>query len=274
MQIRNSKPKTPGTRFSGSIPTPGFKRQPESALITILSKHSGRNNQGRVTTRHQGGREKRFLRLIDWRRDLRDLPGVVVAFEYDPNRTANLALIYYPNGEKRYILAPEGLIVGDVVTAGSEVDPKPGNALPLSKIPVGIPVHNLELTPGKGGQLLRSAGTIATIQGFENGFALVKFPSGEVRRLKEVCYATVGQVGNIEWKNMKFGKAGRKRHRGIRPTVRGTAQDPRSHPHGGGEGRSGEGMPPKTPWGKPARGKKTRSKTKYSNRMVVQRKSK
>lgn len=272
MELKIAKPTSPGQRFSGTIPTPMFKREPESRLKTILKKHSGRS-KGRVTTRHQGGREKRFLRTIDWRRSLRDTPGVVMAFEYDPNRSSNLALVYYPNGTKSYILAPEGLKVGETVLAGENIDPRPGNALPLTKIPVGIPIHNVEITAGKGGQLLRSAGTVATIQGFESGYAIIKFPSGEVRRVSETCYATVGQVGNIEWKNLKFGKAGRKRHRGIRPSVRGTAQDPRSHPHGGGEGRSGEGMPPKTPWGKPARGYKTRIKTKYSNKLIISRKN-
>jgi large subunit ribosomal protein L2 len=266
------KPTTPGARFSGRLDTTGFKREPESRLIKISAKSAGRNNKGRVTTRHQGGRQKRYLREIDWKRDLRDMPGVVVAFEYDPNRSANLALVYYPNGEKRYIIAPDQLKVGETVVAGMSADPRPGNALPLSAIPIGTPIHNLEIIPGKGAQLLRSAGAMATIQGFEKEYALLKFPSGEVRRLKSDCYATVGQIGNVEWKNLKFGKAGRKRNRGIRPTVRGTAQNPRSHPHGGGEARSGEGMPPKTPWGKPARGKKTRVKTKYSNSMIIQRK--
>ena len=240
MSLRLIKPVTPGVRFSGILTTHGFKREPEKQLITILPKRSGRNNTGRVTVRHQGGRSKRFLRAIDWKRDLREIPGIVTSFEYDPNRTANLVLVNYANGQKRYILMPEGLKLGETVVAGPTADPKPGNALPLSAVPVGMPIHCLELTPGKGAQLLRSAGCLATIQGFEGKMALVKFPSGEVRRIVSSAYATIGQVGNIEWKNIRFGKAGRKRNMGIRPTVRGTAQNPRSHPHGGGEGRSGE----------------------------------
>lgn len=272
MTLRLYRPITPGVRFSGRLERVDFKKDPEGRLVTILPKKSGRNNQGRVTMRHQGAREKRFLREIDWRRDLRGVPGTVVAFEYDPNRSANLALIHYANGEKRYILAPEGMTVGETIVAGPDVDLRVGNALPLKAIPIGMQIHSVEVTPNKGGQLLRAAGSYATVQGFESGVALIKLPSGETRRVREECYATVGQLGNVEWKNVKFGKAGRKRHMGIRPTVRGTAQDPRSHPHGGGEGRSGEGMPPKTPWGKPARGKKTRDKNRYSNKMVISRK--
>lgn len=271
MTLRLLKPVTPGSRFGGVMTTVGFKKEPEKRLVRILPKRSGRNNSGKVTVRHQGGREKRFLRIIDWKRNIREISGVVMSFEYDPNRSSNLALIKYADGQRRYILAPEELKLGEIVAAGPLADPKPGNALPLLAIPVGMPIHCLELTPSKGAQLLRSAGSSATIQGFEGKVALVKFPSGEVRRVNGSCYATVGQVGNIEWKNLLFGKAGRKRHLGIRPTVRGTAQDPRSHPHGGGEGRSGEGMPPKTPWGKPAHGKRTRKKTRYSNRSIIER---
>jgi large subunit ribosomal protein L2 len=271
MAVVYAKPLTAGSRYQGRLVRVGYKPEPERRLLSVLPKNSGRNNQGRVTTRHQGGRRKRFLRQIDWQRDLRHLPGIVVALEYDPNRTADLALIQYPNGQRRYILAPEGLNPGETITAGAEADIRPGNALPLANIPVGIPIHALEIIPGKGAQMFRSAGTSAAIQGFEKEYALVKLSSGEVRRVPKLCLATVGQVGNPDWKNVKFGKAGRKRRRGIRPTVRGTAQNPRSHPHGGGEGRSGEGMPPKTPWGKPARGKKTRSKTKYSNKYIVER---
>jgi large subunit ribosomal protein L2 len=241
-------------------------------LKIILKKHSGRNFQGKVTVRHQGGRHKRFYRLVDYLRDKRDIVGVVSAIEFDPNRTANLALIIYPDGDKRYILAPIGLQVGDRVTAGKKADIKIGNALPLNKITVGTQVHNVELVPGKGGQIIRSAGTAATITTREDLYVILKMPSGEIRKVPKDCYATVGQLSRPEWKTIQYGKAGRKIHLGIRPTVRGVAQNPDSHPHGGGEGRSGIGMPgPKTPWGKPALGKRTRKKVKYSDSLIIQR---
>jgi large subunit ribosomal protein L2 len=244
-------------------------------LKKILAKKSGRNSSGKVTIRHQGGRHKRYLREIDFKRDKREIPAKVVAIEYDPNRGTNIALLFYVDGEKRYILAPEGLKVGDEVQAGEKVDIKPGNALPLKKMPLGTVVHNLELKPGKGGQIVRGAGTGAILMSKEKKYFLVKLPSGEQRKIELTCYATVGQLGNIDRKNMVLGKAGRKRHLGIRPTVRGVAQHPKSHPHGGGEGRSGIGMPsPKSPWGKRTLGVKTRSKKKYSDKLIMQRRNK
>jgi len=247
------------------------KKKREKSLSSILSKKSGRNSTGKVTVRHQGAREKRFLREIDWKREKNDIPATVVAIEYDPNRTSNIALLQYRDGERRYILAPEGLSVGGVVMSGEAAPLTAGNSLPLVNIPVGTPIHGIEIFPGKGAQMVRTAGAAATIMGFEEAFALVKLPSGEIRRFRMNCKATIGQLGNTEWKNINFGKAGRKRHMGIRPTVRGTAQNPRSHPHGGGEGRSGEGMHSKTPWGKSARGTRTRNKMKYSQNLIVQR---
>ena len=241
-------------------------------LKRILPKKSSRDAAGHVSVRHQGGRHKRFLRRIDFKRDKLDLPGKVMAFEYDPNRTADIALLTYPDGEKRYILAPQGLKVGDQVVAGPEVEIKVGNTLPLKRIPVGTPIHNVELTPGKGGQIARGAGTAALIQSKEGGLATVKLPSGEIRTLSENCLATLGQLGNLDWKNEVFGKAGRKRLMGIRPTVRGVAQHPDSHPHGGGEGRSGIGLKsPKSPWGKKTLGKKTRQPGRYSDKLIIKR---
>ncbi len=249
-------------------------QKPHKPLSSILSKHSGRNNFGRVTTRHQGGRQKRYLREIDFRRDKREMPAQVVSVEYDPNRTADIALLRYQDGQLRYILAPEGLKVNQTIMASESAPLVSGNSLPLKAIPVGTPIHNLEIMPGKGAQLVRGAGTAAFIMGFEDAWALVKLPSGEVRRMLPTAFATIGQIGNPDWKNINIGKAGRSRLMGIRPTVRGTAQNPHSHPHGGGEGRSGEGMHPKTPWGKSARGTRTRNKLKHSNRLVVTRRSK
>jgi len=241
-------------------------------LKRILPKKSGRDAAGHVSVRHQGGRHKRFLRRIDFKRDKLDLPGKVMAFEYDPNRTADIALLTYPDGEKCYILAPQGLKVGDQVVAGPEVEIKVGNTLPLKRIPVGTPIHNVELTPGKGGQIARGAGTAALIQSQEGGLVTVKLPSGEIRTLSENCLATLGQLGNLDWKNEVFGKAGRKRLMGIRPTVRGVAQHPDSHPHGGGEGRSGIGLKsPKSPWGKKTLGKKTRQPGRYSDKLIIKR---
>lgn len=239
-------------------------------LKKILKKNSGRNNSGKVTVRHQGGRQKRYMRLIDTKRD-KTLSGVVVAIEYDPNRTCDIALIQYTDGEKRYILSPEGLKVGDTVIAGKHVEIKVGNAMPMSDIPVGTFIHNVELTPGKGGQLAKSAGVSATLAAKEGTYAHLKMPSGEVRKVPVAGFATIGQVGRINWKNEVIGKAGRSRHMGIRPTVRGVAQNPRSHPHGGGEGRSGIGLKrPKTYAGRTAVGK-TRTPKKYSNKYIVTR---
>jgi len=239
-------------------------------LLTIKKKHSGRGSSGQVVVRHQGGQHKRYIRLIDFKRDKRDISGKVIAVEYDPNRTCDIALIQYVDGAKRYILAPEGMKVNDIITAGEGSDIKIGNAMPLAQMPLGTIVHNVELTPGRGGQMARGAGTGAIVTAREAGFAHLKLPSGEMRRVSEKGYATVGQVGNIEWKNEEVGKAGRNRNRGIRPTVRGTAQNPRSHPHGGGEGRSGIGLKsPKTYAGRKAVGK-TRRPNKYSNKYILQ----
>jgi large subunit ribosomal protein L2 len=242
-------------------------------LFSILPKNSGRDVQGHVAMRHQGGRHKRMYREIDWLRTKDGMVGTVIAVEYDPNRTADVALIGYADGEKRYIIAPVGLKAGDNVVSGKEVDIKIGNTMPLAAIPIGTLVHNIEIQPGRGAQMIRSAGSFATVLAKDGDSIQIKLPSGEVRIFKSMCRATVGQISNVEWKNEIIGSAGRARHMGIRPTVRGVAQNPRSHPHGGGEGRSGIGMPsPKSPWGKPTLGKKTRKHKKYSNRFILSRK--
>lgn len=242
------------------------------SLITILPKNSGRDMFGHISTRHQGGRHKRYYRTVDWRRDKDGVGGVVTAIEYDPNRSANIALIHYQDGEKRYILAPVGLTVGSKIYSGTDVEAKAGNALPLRNIPVGTFIHNLEIKPGRGAQMVRSAGIAAVVLSKDGNVVQVKLPSGEVRAFPGDARATVGQVGNGEWKNRVIGKAGRSRNMGIRPTVRGVAQNPRSHPHGGGEGRSGIGMKsPKSPWGKRTLGKKTRKLRKYSDRYILER---
>lgn len=243
-------------------------------LKRILPKKSGRDSQGKISVRHIGGRQKRFLREIDFARRERDLAGKVQSVEYDPNRSARVALVVYPNGQRTYILAPLGLEVGMKVVAGEDAPINVGNALPLGKIPIGTQVHNLELRPGKGGQLVRGAGAAATVQGKKNGMVIVKLPSGEIRRFDARSYSTIGQIGRIEHKFQELGKAGRARLMGIRPTVRGVAMHPGAHPHGGGEGRSGEGMHPKTPWGKPARGFRTRKRVKYSDKFIVERRKK
>jgi len=238
-------------------------------LRSINPKSSGRNFSGKITVRHQGGREKRFLRQIDWKRNL-NLPAKVAAIEYDPNRTADIALLVYGNGVKTYILAPQGLKVTDVIVSSEAAEIKTGNCLPLKNIPIGIQIHNLEITPGKGAQMVRSAGNYATVQSKEGDLVTVKLPSGETRVFKGECKATIGSLTNEHHKEEILGKAGRKRHMGIRPTVRGVAQDPRSHPHGGGEGRSGIGMKsPKSPWGKRTLGKRTRDRKKYSNKSII-----
>lgn len=243
-------------------------------LKYILPKTGGRDRTGQVAVRHIGGRHKRFLRIIDFRRDKKDIKGRIVALEYDPNRTVDIALVQYIDGEKRYILKPQELKLNDEVIASEDAEIKPGNTLPLEKMPIGTIIHNLELSPGKGGQIVRSAGSSASILAREDGFTHVKLPSGEVRKVRSVCFATVGQLANVEWKNVKLGKAGRSRHMGIRPQVRGVAMDPRSHPHGGGEGRSGIGMStPKTYYGRPAVGK-TRKKGKYSDKYIISRRKK
>jgi large subunit ribosomal protein L2 len=243
-------------------------------LKFIKKKNSGRNSSGKVTVRHQGGQHKRFMRVIDFKRDKRDSEGKVVALEYDPNRSCNIALIHYPDGDKRYILAPNDLKLNDVIIAGEDVEIRVGNALPLSAMPIGTFVHNIEIIPGRGGQLARGSGTSATIAAKEGNFVHLKLPSGEIRKILAKSFATVGALGNADWKNKVYKKAGAKIHRGIRPTVRGVAQNPRSHPHGGGEGRSGIGMnTPKTYAGRPAVGK-TRRPKKYSNKHILQRRKK
>ena len=250
------------------------KDKPEKSLLSPLKKRAGRNNQGRITVRHRGGGAKRKLRIIDFKRDKLGIPGRVAAIEYDPNRSARIALIYYVDGEKRYILAPAELEVGDTVLSGSDAEIKPGNALPMGSIPTGTRIHNVELQQGKGGQLVRSAGSSAQLMVKEGEYVLIRMPSGEIRRIRGECMATIGQVGDADHSNISLGKAGRKRLMGWRPTVRGSAMSPRDHPHGGGEGRSPIGLPgPKTPWGKPALGYKTR-KPKASDRMIIKRRRK
>jgi large subunit ribosomal protein L2 len=250
------------------------KDKPEKSLLLPLKKKAGRNSQGRITVRHRGSGAKRRLRVIDFKRDKFGVPGRVAAIEYDPNRSAYIALIYYVDGEKCYIPAPLGLSVGSTVMSGSDSEIKPGNALPLKLIPTGTLIHNIELERGRGGQLVRSAGAAAQLMAKEGEYVLVRLPSGEVRRIRGDCLATIGQVGNADHQNIKLGKAGRKRWLGWRPTVRGSAMSPRDHPHGGGEGRSPVGMPgPKTPWGKPALGYKTR-KPKASDKMIIKRRRK
>ncbi len=272
MNLKTYKPITPGLRHRIDVISETSNKHPEKSLSKILMKHSGRNDTGRVTVRHQGGRQKRYWRIIDFKRQKLNIPGKIMSIEYDPNRSANIALVYYQDGEKNYILAPEGLKAGDTVIAGKDVNVKIGNALPLNNITVGLPIHNIELMPGKGGQIVRGAGTAAYIQSKEKGMAVVKLPSGEIRHILLESYATIGQVGNIQLKNRSLGKAGRKILMGIRPTVRGVAQNPHSHPHGGGEGRSGIGMPsPKSPWGKKTLGKRTRKVRRYSNKYIIKR---
>jgi large subunit ribosomal protein L2 len=248
--------------------------KPEKSLLAPLKHKSGRNNQGRITTRHRGGGHKRQYRIIDFKREKYGVPATVRTIEYDPNRTARIALLFYADGAKRYILAPDGLKVGDQVMSGPEAEIRTGNALPIYRIPLGTQIHNIELQAGKGGQLVRSAGVSAQLLAKEGDYAQVRLPSGEVRLISQNCMATIGQVGNMEHSNLNWGKAGRKRWLGIRPTVRGSAMDPNSHPHGGGEGRSPIGMAgPKTPWGKPALGAKTR-KNKRTDKFIVRRSGK
>jgi large subunit ribosomal protein L2 len=275
MAIKVYKPTSPGRRgMSVSAFDEITRTTPERSLLRPLREHAGRNNQGRVTVRHQGGGHKRMYRLIDFRRDKHGIPAKVSSIEYDPNRSARIALLTYADGEKRYIIAPVGLKVGQRLMSGAEAEVRVGNALPLRNIPLGTVVHNVELQPGRGGQMARSAGVGAQVLAKEGDYAQLRLPSGEVRRVQMVCLATIGQVGNADHANLNLGKAGRKRWLGIRPTVRGTAQDPNSHPHGGGEGRSPVGMPgPKTPWGKPAQGYKTR-KNKRTEQFIVRRRGK
>lgn len=275
MAVKKYKPVTPGQRgMTGYTFEEITKTEPERSLIVSITKKGGRNAYGRVTVRHQGGGSKRYVRLVDFKRDKREIPAKVAAIEYDPNRTARLALLNYADGEKRYILAPLGLKVGDTVISSPTAEIRPGNCLPISNIPVGTMVHNIEIKEGKGGQLVRSAGGAAQLLAKEGDFAQVRMPSGEVRLIRQKCYATVGQVGNLDHSNIKLGKAGRKRHLGVRPTVRGTAMSPRDHPHGGGEGRQPVGKPgPRSPWGKPTRGYKTRN-NKQTDKYIVRSRGK
>jgi large subunit ribosomal protein L2 len=275
MAVKVYKPKTPGTRHKTSYTFEEItKTKPERSLIVPLKKNAGRNMYGRVTVRHRGGGHKRYIRLVDFKREKFDIPAKVAAIEYDPNRTARLALLHYADGEKRYIVAPVGLMVGDTIISGQDVDIRPGNSLPLANIPVGTTIHNIELLPGNGGQMVRSAGTSAQLLAKEGKYAHVRLPSGEVRLVLQECRASIGQVGNVDHSNVKLGKAGRKRHMGWRPSLRGSAMTPRDHPHGGGEGRSPIGMPsPKSPWGKPTLGKKTRH-NKRTDKYIVRHRSK
>ncbi len=275
MPLKKYKPTSPGRRdMTGSTFEEITRARPHRSLLTGLRRRAGRNNSGRVTVRHRGGGHKRRYRLIDFKRNKLDIPARVESIEYDPNRSARIALLLYADGERRYIIAPLGLRVGDTVSNGTQAEIRLGNALPIRLIPVGSLVHNVELEPGRGGQLARAAGTSAQLLAKEGIYAQIRLPSGEVRMVHENCMATLGQVGNAEHGNIKLGKAGRKRWLGWRPTVRGTAMDPNSHPHGGGEGRSPIGMPgPKTPWGKPAMGRKTR-RNKRTDKFIVRRRGK
>ena len=276
MPVRVYKPMTNGLRGKSTLINDEItKTTPEKSLVVTLKKNGGRNNQGRITVRHQGGGAKRKYRIVDFRRDKDGVIGTVSSIEYDPNRTANIALINYDDGEKRYIIAPKGLKVGDKIESGEKADIKVGNNLPLANIPEGTLVHNIELKPGKGGQIVRSAGSSAQILGSEGKYVLIRLTSGEVRKVLGTCRATIGEVGNADHELVSLGKAGRKRHMGIRPTVRGSVMNPNDHPHGGGEGRAPIGRKgPVTPWGKPALGYKTRDTKKASNKLIVRRRKK
>lgn len=276
MSIKSFKPTTPSRRH---MTVSGFdgvdkKAKPERSLTTTLNKNSGRNSYGRITVRHRGGGNKRKYRIIDFKRDKMDAAGTVLRLEYDPNRSANIALVEYPDGEKRYILAPVGVAAGSQIISAENADIKPGNSLQIANIPVGTVIHNIELYPGRGGQLVRSAGTSAQLMAKDGEMAQVRLPSGEVRYVRMNCRATIGQVGNIDHENIHIGKAGRKRHMGIRPTVRGSVMNPNDHPHGGGEGKSPIGRPgPVTPWGKPTLGYKTRKKKNTTDKFIVRRRN-
>jgi large subunit ribosomal protein L2 len=275
MGIKKYNPYTPSRRhMTASTFEEITKKEPEKSLVVSLKKNSGRNNQGTITVRHRGGGAKIKYRMIDFKRNKDDIPATVTAIEYDPNRSANIALLQYADGEKKYILAPYKLKVGTKLMSGSNAEIKVGNALPLENIPVGTSIHNIELTPGKGGQIVRSAGNVAQLMAKEGKFATLRLPSGEMRLVPIQCRATIGQVGNIDHELITIGKAGRKRHMGIRPTVRGSVMNPNDHPHGGGEGKAPIGRSgPMTPWGKPALGLKTRKKSKYSNKYIIRSRS-
>ncbi len=275
MAIKAYKPTTASRRQMTVTDYSGLsKAAPEKSLLAPLKKHSGRNSYGRITVRHRGGGNRRKYRIIDFKRDKQGMNATVMTLEYDPNRSAFIALVQYEDGEKRYIIAPNGLAVGDVVRAGADSDIKPGNALAMTNIPVGTFIHNIELYPGKGAQLVRSAGNMAQLMGKEGGYALVRLPSGEMRRIPVNCMASIGQVSNIDHENVNAGKAGKTRHKGIRPTVRGSVMNPCDHPHGGGEGKSPVGRPgPVTPWGKPAMGYKTRAAHNKTDKFIVKRRN-
>jgi large subunit ribosomal protein L2 len=276
MALKSFKPTTKSRRFMvlSAFDELTKNKRPERALLESQKKAGGRNNMGRITVRHQGGGHKQQYRLIDFKRDKHGIPAKVSAVEYDPNRSARLALLVYADGEKRYIICPAGLLVGASVMSGPEAEPTLGNTLPLAKIPLGIPMHNVELRPGKGAQMVRTAGAVASIMSKEEQYAVVQMPSGEARRIKLTCMATIGQVGNTDHENIKSGKAGRKRWLGVRPTVRGVAMNPVDHPMGGGEGRTSGGGHPVTPWGQLTKGKKTRHKRKTSEKFIVSRRKK
>ena len=276
MSIKTYRPTTPARRQMTVSGFDGVAKhvKPERSLTEVLKKNSGRNSYGRITVRHQGGGNRQKYRVIDFKRDKRDIEGTVLRLEYDPNRSAFIALVEYTDGERRYIVAPVGLNPGDKILASAAADIKPGNALPLANIPVGTMIHNVELYPGKGAQLVRSAGNVAQLMAKENGMATLRLPSGEMRKVRLNCYAVIGQVGNIDHANVHIGKAGRKRHMGIRPTVRGSVMNPCDHPHGGGEGKSPVGRPgPVTPWGKPALGYKTRKTKNATDKFIVKRRN-
>jgi len=273
MSIRKMRPLTPATRFKS---LPSFdevtKKSPEKSLLAVKKKHAGRNNAGQISVRHKGGGNRQKYRIVDFKRTKDGIPAKVVGIEYDPNRTAYIALLSYADGEKTYIIAPFGITVGEKLMSGADVEIKVGNAMPISSIPVGTVIHNIELLPGKGAQMARSAGSSVQLMAKENGYALLRLPSGEIRKVLLNCRATIGQVGNVDHELISYGKAGTKRHMGIRPTVRGVVMNPNDHPHGGGEGKSPIGKAgPVTPWGKPTLGYKTRNKKKASNRLIVKR---
>jgi large subunit ribosomal protein L2 len=272
MPLRNYRPTSPGLRqMTRSTFEEVTTHQPHKPLTERRLERAGRNAQGKLTVRHRGSGHKRLYRVIDWKRDKWGVPARIATVEYDPNRSARIALLHYADGEKRYILLPHGLRVGNVIISGPDVEARLGNALPLSRIPLGTQIHNIELRSGRGGQIVRSAGSAAQLLAKEGAFATIRLPSGEVRRVRAACMATVGQVSNLDHENQKIGKAGRARHLGRRPQVRGSVMTPRDHPHGGGEGKAPTGMPPNTPWGKPAMGLRTRAKKKASNSMIIRR---
>jgi large subunit ribosomal protein L2 len=275
MAVKKYKPTSAGRRFITTADFSGItKKDPEKSLLEVRQKHAGRNNNGHITTRHKGGGTRKQYRIIDFKRTKDAIPAKVAAIEYDPNRTARIALLHYRDGEKRYILAPVGLEVGTIIESGEKADIKIGNALPLANIPLGTVIHNIELRPGEGGKLVRSAGSSAQLMAKEGAYAQVRMPSGEVRKIQVVCRATIGQLGNLDHENEVIGKAGRSRHLGKRPSVRGIAMNPVDHPHGGGEARSTSGRPPTTPWGQMTMGKKTRRNKRTANMIVRKRKGK